>query len=1002
MKYFVLFLLLLCAPALFAQEPTSTETAALNPQPKATTNRKTSKNPRAASARRATAAKKAFAAPVLSEKEQFEKASAHELAADRVRGLEKFLADFPESEKSLAAAELLTSSRGLIAEEKLLTGDAAGAIALFKLVVEQAPQPISNDLFVESISKIPSTLYFRGHRSEALQIASIIEAKVDSNAKHLLEIATFHIGTENGSDAMRVAAKAAAKDPSSAAVHRTLALAHRINFDLELSADSYAKSLELEPDSATSKRGLAEMKRALGKSNEALTLYRELLAGNENDLPARTGLVLALFDAGKRAEAETELAKALQQTPGNVILLAGAAYWYASQGVADKAVELAEKAVAREPRYVWSHIALARGLMGQNKPVEAEQVLIKARAYGNFPTLEYELASARMSAGFFREAAEDLQKQFVVSPSGNVKASLGGRVPREEKSIADLAAFERKASIFTPISADTTENAEALKALLTLHQKLEAVEPDEADVAAAADAFTAGSDKMKLHRQLHAASLLLQKRVALSKVLELTKAATGNTDKGLTVANPRSAVMASELYEARATAFRRNEFLLVPEVPAQTLSSILRGRIEEIAGWALYQQNNFPDAIIRLRRAISVMPENSAWYRASLWRLGAALAADGKDTEALNSYIESHKTDKPDYAKYSIVEALYKKVNGTTEGLEAKIGRDRVPAVSAAQEVSPPPAPSPSPTVEVTSATPTTTEIPAAANTPTPVVAEPVVDPPVSAPAQAEVTKTTQEPAAEKPSRVLTEIQAKPEPPVNEPPPKTVPADPLPEPPIDEVKPETETKIAQPKTVPADPLPEPVENEPKPETETKIPEPKETPVETRPVPPPADKEPAPPAEKSALDDLPPVERKPLFDPIIIVAGNRSPKQAGDKKSQVTSPVSGDGRARVIDGKKVKLDEVPPCVVGVSQDNVSLINNGGTVGLLVTVNAPGDVKSLTAVSSSPKDLELRLEPEIVGIADKRFYVIKSVSSAVGMYQITFATDCGKKDVVVTVR
>src|SRR5829696_9155198 len=142
------------------------------------------------------------------------------------------------------------------------------------------------------------------------------------------------------------------------------------------------------------------MKRALGKSDEAVALYRELLTANESDLPSHTGLILALFDAGKRSEAEAEMARSLEQKPANVILMAGAAYWYASKGLGDKAVELAQKALAREPRYIWSHIALARGLMSQGKPVEAEQALIKARAFGNFPTLEYELASARIAAGF--------------------------------------------------------------------------------------------------------------------------------------------------------------------------------------------------------------------------------------------------------------------------------------------------------------------------------------------------------------------------------------------------------------------------------------------------------------------------------------------------------------------------------------------------------------------------------------------------------------------------
>src|SRR5262249_47590550 len=119
---------------------------------------------------------------------------------------------------------------------------------------------------------------------------------------------------------------------------------------------------------------------------------------------------------------------------------------------ADKAVDLAQKAIAAEPRYVWSHIALARGLMLQNKPLEAEEVLLKAKAYGNFPTIDYELASARCMAGFFREAVEGLQKNFAVSDD-SVATQIGGRVERKNASFSEVLADERRASILEPMAA---------------------------------------------------------------------------------------------------------------------------------------------------------------------------------------------------------------------------------------------------------------------------------------------------------------------------------------------------------------------------------------------------------------------------------------------------------------------------------------------------------------------------------------------------------------------
>ncbi|HUR96589.1 MAG TPA: hypothetical protein VMZ26_00850 [Pyrinomonadaceae bacterium] len=980
MKHAVIFFCLTGLQAVIAQQPTPQETPPTETQTTAVNKRATPRKP----VRKTTAVKpKGAATPLpLSEKEQFEKASAFELAADRIPALEKFLSAFPESEKRAEALDLLISSRLLIAEEKLLSGDGNGALSIFKLVVEQMPQPVPNDLFTESISKIPSTLFFRGLRAPALEMAAMIESKVDANPAQLLEIANFHLATENGGEAMRVAAKAAAKDPSSAAVYRTIALAHRINFDLDLSADSYAKALELEPDSVASKRGLAEMKRALGKSDEAVALYRELLAKNEGDLQSRTGLILALFDAGKQSAAETEMAASLEQKPGNVVLLAGAAYWYAAKGQGGKAVEYAEKAIAREPRYIWSHIALARGLMSQNKPVEAEQALVKARAFGNFPTLEYELASTRLAAGFFREAVEDLAKQFVVTSGGNIKTSLGGRVVREEKSLADLAGFERKASIFTPVAADTADGAETLKALLVLEQKLQASPPDESEVAAAADAFAGGPDQMRVHRQIYAASMLLQKHIALNKALELAKSATGKTDAALEVPNPRAAVMASELYEARSMAFRRNEFLLVPEVPTQTLSAILRGRIEEIAGWALYQQNNFPEAIIRLRRSISVMPGKSAWWRSSMWRLGAALAADGKEAEALTFYIESYKTDKPDYAKYAVVEALYKKLNGSTDGLEAMIGRDRVALTPNIQEIRPSPTPAQNAdtsTVNVPTAVPANSAEPAST---------------VSAPAaeQKDISPKTQEIPPPKTEEI----------PKKETGDKT--SDPKSEAPI-----KPEPAIVDPPVRPRGDPPVTIKEAPPPETEPKAPE-------TKPEPKPQDKNRVSLETRHQPDKLAPASpaknpkasnRKPLFDPIIITIPKSTPVKLSTDSAKNETKAAGDAdkkpgeTAETSDGHRVPA-ETPPCMVGVSQENVSLINGGGTVGILVSVEAPGDIKSLKGISSSPKDIQLTLEPEIGGVSDRRFFIIKSISSALGVYQVIFVTECGRKEVVVRVR
>lgn len=613
-----------------------------------------------------------------SEQAEWDKAIAITDPAKRIAALRKFLEVFPRSTRKPKAFESISVTEAELGNEKLAAGDTQAGADLFKAAANDAPKPIPEKLFTETLSKFPANLYFRGLRDEALEITKTLENKAGTNAGQLLSIAGFYISIENGSEAKRSAENAIKIEPNSSAAYQTLGLANRVDFRLEESAAAYAKALELEPDSLSARRGLAEMKRSLGKPDEAVALYREILDKEDANLPARTGLILALFDAEKRAEAEAEMTKSLEANPGNVILLASAAYWYAAHNEGSQAVALAQKAIETDPRFIWSHIALARGFLNQNKPLDAERTLLAARRYGNFPTLEYEIASARLAAGLYREAVEELSKSFSVK-DGVIHADLGGRVPLESKNFSELVGFERRASIFAPMAADDPVNAEKLKTLLEFKQELAASEPKSENAANAADNFIQGDDKMKVHRQIFVASELLEKKIALPKVLEIVKAAPSNLDAGLEIPDPATAIMASELYENRMLAAARGQYVNVPPVPKQTLSSVLRGRIEEISGWAFYQLDDAAQAAVHLKRAVGVLPVDSAWWRSSMWRLGTALVVSGKDDEALEAYIKSYKSSGPNSVRYKAIEAVYKRVSGNTLGLEERIGPDPSP-----------------------------------------------------------------------------------------------------------------------------------------------------------------------------------------------------------------------------------------------------------------------------------------------------------------------------------
>ncbi len=894
---------------------------------------------------------------------EFEKAMAVVVGTERIVALKKFIKTFPDSKRAAEASALIVTVEAQMGNDRLTESDIPGAVKFYKAAIGDAPKPVPDQLFTDTLAKFPANLYFRGYRGEAFELAKEIEVKSNTSVSQLLNIAGFYMSVENGSEAKRVAEKAIILDPASSAAYQTLGLANRIDFLLDESAAAYSKALELEPDSLAARRGLAEMKRSLGRSDDAVALYREILAKDEADLPARTGLVMALFDAGNRTDAEVELARALEENSGNVILLASAAYWYAANNEGDKAVDLAQKAVASDPRFIWSHIALARGYMAQKNPTSAEKALLTARRYGNFPTLEYEIASARAAAGFYREAAEELAKSFSVK-DGVVTTKLGGRISRGSNDFTELVGFERRASIFAPTAADNPENSARMIALLELKLELDKSTPNPEVAAKAVDDFVRGDDKMKVHRLIFASTQLLDKKIALPKVVELTKAVPAYLDAGLEVSDPTASVMASELYESRSIAAARGEYISVPVVARPTLSTILRGRVEEINGWAHYQMDDPAQATIHLKRAVSVLPADSAWWHSSTWRLGTALVLDGKNAEAIEIYIRSYKS-KPDPLRYNAIETLYKRINGHTMGLENRIGPNPTPAVAAetvSQRIEPTPPPIPIAVPELK---------PSIKPTPDEIVTIPPGEP-----------KPTPSPAETKPS--ITP----------EPMPIAVPFE------------TPKIIVDEPKVEPSPtPLPEP--------SPTPIPEETMAAVtETSPQPTPVVLK--SPLAKETLSAKLVDNTNGLFPPVVITIPPPaiirpktapSPTPAEDTSVEAMTPIPRPAIESTIAETKPSTTseaaEIKPCSLTMDQDRITLQTSGNERAVVVRRVDDGDVEVLTAVSTNPEDVSVRREA-IPGVNWAALFVLRSTSSKPGVFQVRFEAPCGKKEIVVRVQ
>ncbi|HWT03585.1 MAG TPA: TPM domain-containing protein [Pyrinomonadaceae bacterium] len=597
--------------------------------------------------------------------------------AERIEKLKAFIEKQSRPQLKTFAAELLVSAHAALGDEKLKEGDAVGGVGQFQLALDAIPQDMSDTFFIKVVSQLPLNLYLRGQRTAARDASRQIEAKVKDDPKRLVALTSFFLSIEDAEEAARLSNAALALAPEMADAHQMLGAAHHVGLRLDEAAAEYARARELDPQLASARRALADLRRATGKPEEALALYREQLAAAPDDKPARAGVVLSLLDLGRKEEAERELEAALKDDPANMALLVGAGYWHAAQGDPKRAEELALKAIGIEPRHVWAHVARARALVALKRSLEAELVLRFAQQFGKFPTLDYEQASALAASGLYEQAAEALSRSFTIK-DGQLETRLGGRVPARAPDFLELLAPERRAGIFQATPADTAANARVLKGLFAFTKALGAAggpAPDAAALASARSDFLSGDDPMRVFRQLYVASRLLARGVEFDTVIELADAAGAGVDAGLDEPVVTVAAMADELRDAHARAVLTGTTLpLGVVVPRVVLANILRGRIEDLKGWASFNQNKAPDAVVHLKRALSVLPDQSAWWRTAQWHMGAALEATGSREEALAAYLKAYNPASPNPVQRAIIEALYRRVHGSLEGLDEKIG----------------------------------------------------------------------------------------------------------------------------------------------------------------------------------------------------------------------------------------------------------------------------------------------------------------------------------------
>jgi len=590
--------------------------------------------------------------------------------------LKEFLETHPNSKSRPRANELLISTYAGLGDQKLKNGDSVGGVYFLLRAIDEADVNISDELFSGVISQIPTNLYMRGEKEAAFKAAQNVEAKFGTSAKRLVAIAGFYMGIERAAETIRLAEMAVKLAPDLAEAHRMMAVGLHISLRLDEAIAEYKRALELDPSSKASRASLADLSRATGKTEEALSLYNEQLAADPKDRIARAGKVISLLELGRIDEANSALDSALADEPRNLTLLAGTAYWFAAHNNYEKALELARKAVEVERRYTWAQIALARSLLAQQRPLDAERAMRLARQYGKFPTLSYELANVLASMGLYQEAVEVLRESFTIK-DGQIQTNLAGHVQSTDVGFLELLAPERKAGIYQPTSPDTAANAKLMKALLAFNVAVtpstEGEKINEANAVAAAKELASGDDSMRAFRQVYAASRLLRNGVGTDAVLELVGEARKASDEALKVPVLTLAVQADEFRDLRARSISAGVVPDVSEAPQSVMANILKGKLEDFHGWALFNQEKHAEAITHLKQAAEILPAETPAWRTALWHLGVAQEQSGDKQQALESYLKSYRGGPAESVRRSEIERLYRSINGSLDGLEDRL-----------------------------------------------------------------------------------------------------------------------------------------------------------------------------------------------------------------------------------------------------------------------------------------------------------------------------------------
>lgn len=603
----------------------------------------------------------------------YDEAIAIEDPAARITALQQFLRTRPAAEQADAAREALVASWAQLGEAELGENSIEKAVANFRKALGALPEKVTDKFFQETVIRIPLAVSVRGYRNEAVGLARQLETRFAKDAVRLAALGEFFMTIEAPTDAIRALEAAEKISEPEARLHRALGSAYRIGLRLDEAIAEYQLAIGVDPQDKRAYYELANLYRAHGAYADAVKLYQKQLEIEPKHAPSFKGLALAFLAQGDEAQMTAALNQArdlrgtAEEITGDLYLQTQMALYYLAQNKLKQARQASETALMIEPRYAWARIAAAEVDLAEGKIFEAERNLLAASRYATFPSLFFTFGKLYLSVEDFDGAAEQFAKAFSVSTKAAkdiFSTRLGGSLDVKADGVKELLAREHQASLFVAAMPTAPEQLKLAESLARFHAWLDEIKKLAAagktvtrkqmeELDRAALDFAEAEATRRSFRSLYVAQKLSQAGIATGLAVELAEQALGLAE---VATEPEASVRDYPNYD-------RNGRL-----------QIFRGRALDAKGWALFNAGKTEEAAASLNEAVTAYGSLSESKRAK-WHLAVVKETVGELDAALDLYLAGYEPPQASSSdvKLAAIEAIYRKINNSTSGLEERL-----------------------------------------------------------------------------------------------------------------------------------------------------------------------------------------------------------------------------------------------------------------------------------------------------------------------------------------